>query len=99
MIIRLVQMTFKQENVIKFKSIFEDKKEHIRAFHGCQYLELLQGQDTKGNVFYTYSHWDSQEDLDNYRHSHLFAETWKETKALFSEKAQAISLDRLHKLA
>lgn len=98
MIVRIVTMEFHPQNIESFKNLFELKKEKIRQFPGCQYLELLQGKNNE-NIFKTYSHWDSEEALDNYRHSELFAGTWKETKALFAERATAISLNRLHSLA
>lgn len=91
-------MEFRPEEVETFKKIFEEKKSHIRAFPGCNYLELLQGTNANDSVFMTYSYWESEDDLNNYRYSELFAETWKATKALFSKKAEAISLTKLHTL-
>lgn len=91
-------MEFRHEEVDNFKQLFEERKEKIRAFQGCNYLELLQGLDAKITVFMTYSYWDSQDDLDNYRYSDYFAETWKLTKAMFSKKAEAISTQKLHTL-
>ncbi|MBT8232570.1 MAG: antibiotic biosynthesis monooxygenase [Saprospiraceae bacterium] len=98
MIVRIVTMEFKRENIEAFKKVFEEKKERIRSFSGCQYLELLQGTDARNNIFTTYSHWQSEEDLNNYRYSDLFKETWTETKALFSKKAVATSFTKLHTL-
>ena len=98
MIVRIVQMEFKPENVERFKALFVEKKEKIRAFPGCLYLELLQGTAANDVVFSTYSHWESETALNNYRYSELFAETWKETKSLFSAQAKATSFSRLHKL-
>jgi heme-degrading monooxygenase HmoA len=91
-------MEFKKECIASFKSLFEDKKEMIRSFPGCCYLELLQGTEAKENVFVTYSHWESESDLNAYRYSDLFKVTWVETKAMFSRKAEAISFHKLHSL-
>lgn len=91
-------MEFQMDKVEDFKSLFEERKELIRGFPGCNYLELLQGKAARKNVFFTYSYWDSEEALNNYRYSDLFAETWKNTKALFIKKAEAISLEKLHSL-
>jgi len=99
MIVRIVKMEFKPEEVENFKQLFENKKQHIRAFPGCNHLELLQGTSANTSVFMTYSYWNSEEDLNNYRYSDLFAETWKATKMMFSRKAEAISLNKLHELA
>lgn len=98
MMVRLVKMTFKKEKVEDFKNLFEDRKSKIRNFKGCQHLELLQGKHNQSNVFYTYSYWNDEQSLDNYRYSDLFKETWKLTKAMFSDKPEAISLDKLHEL-
>lgn len=99
MIVRIVRMTFQDEKVEDFKRLFAEVKEKIRRFPGCQHLALLQGLDDKKNIFVTYSHWDAESDLNNYRHSDLFKETWKHTKAMFADKPHAISLDQLEELS
>ncbi len=99
MIVRIVKMQFKPEEVDNFKQLFKERKEKIRGFPGCHYLELLQGAPASPSTFFTYSYWASEEDLNNYRHSDLFAETWKLTKKMFSQKAEAISTQKLHSLS
>ncbi|MDX1904321.1 MAG: antibiotic biosynthesis monooxygenase family protein [Thermonemataceae bacterium] len=91
MIIRIVRMFFREEEVKTFLAIFEESKELIRHFEGCQHLELLQDADDK-SVFCTYSYWESTEHLENYRQSTLFNTTWAKTKVLFREKPIAFSL-------
>ena len=88
MIKRIVKLTFQPERVTDFQTIFEESKEKIAAFEGCQYLELLR-EKSKGNIFFTYSFWESEEALNNYRHSELFQTTWAKTKLLFSDKPEA----------
>ena len=97
MIIRIVKMTFDDTRVEDFLNNFEAHKQQIRNFEGCQHLELLQ-QDDHPNVFFTYSWWRREEDLENYRHSQLFKEVWSYTKSLFSAKPEAWSLNQLQKL-
>lgn len=96
MLIRIVKMEFRKEEVETFKALFETVKFKIRSQPGCQHLELLQGTDI--TTFFTYSYWDNQEALDQYRHSDLFGTTWKKTKALFNAAPQAWSTTRLHHL-
>jgi autoinducer 2-degrading protein len=48
----------------------------------------------ESNVFYTVSHWNAEPDLNNYRNSEFFKETWSKTKSLFSEKPQAYSMEK-----
>jgi len=98
MLVRIVKMEFKPEEVANFIQLFEERKEKIRSFPGCNYLELLQGTDANTTVFMTYSYWDSEDDLNNYRYSDYFAETWKLTKAMFSKRAEALSTQKLYTL-
>lgn len=97
MLIRIVRMSFKPEELDNFLKLFDSKKEKIRAFPGCRHLELWQDHELK-NVFCTYSHWDADEDLQNYRNSELFRDLWSKTKILFSEKAIAYSNEVVVKL-
>jgi quinol monooxygenase YgiN len=90
MIIRIVKMRFREEEVAAFKTFFKQVHGSIRQFPGCMHLELWQ--DTKDPcVFSTYSHWQSEEDLENYRHSALFLSFWRVAKPKFAEPALAWS--------
>lgn len=91
MIKRLVQMTFQPERTADFVQIFESSKDAIRAFPGCQHLELWNSPDHP-TVFFTYSLWESADDLEAYRHSELFKSTWAKTKILFAARPLAYSL-------
>lgn len=90
MINRIVRLSFKPENVDAFLAVFESSKLLIANFDGCNGLKLLQDTNDK-SVFYTYSLWQTENDLENYRHSLLFKETWAATKALFNDKPMAFS--------
>jgi heme-degrading monooxygenase HmoA len=97
MIKRIVKMEFKPSEIERFKSIFDQNKEKIRSVEGCRHLELWQ--DIHNNsVFMTYSYWDSEQDLNTYRHSDLFEEVWSNTKVLFQAKAIAWSVTTIHEL-
>lgn len=98
MIVRIVKLTFREEEIETFKKVLEDSKEKIRAFPGVLHLQILQSTDNP-RIFFTYSHWENQEALENYRHSALFKATWAKTKPLFSEKAEAWSNNELHLLS
>ncbi len=93
MIIRIVQMTFREEVIEDFKALFEERKSTIKGFAGCTHLELWQDSNQR-NIFFTYSHWNTESDLDHYRFSEFFRDTWTRTKALFKEKPQAWSVNR-----
>lgn len=93
MMIRIVKMTFVPERVPEFLQLFAERKERIRNQEGCTHLELLK-DIAQDNVYFTYSYWDAPEYLEQYRCSDFFADTWKHTKALFADKAQAWSVNR-----
>ena len=97
MIVRIVQMTFREDAIKEFSSLFEERKQTIRNFPGCMHLELWQ-DSTHENVFFTYSIWNSEADLNHYRFSDFFKDTWGRTKALFAEKPNAWSVLRRHEL-
>ena len=93
MIIRLVKMTFRPEAVAGFLTLFNERKELIRHFNGCSHLELLEDKGDS-TVYFTYSYWDSEQSLQQYRDSALFKDTWQLTKALFQAKAEAWTVDQ-----
>jgi quinol monooxygenase YgiN len=93
MLVRIVRMTFRPEEVASFLQIFEQSKQLIRSFEGCRHLELHRDADNPA-VYYTYSHWLSETHLNAYRDSELFGKTWRATKALFADKPMAFSLER-----
>ena len=93
MLTRIVRMTFQPDELAAFDAIFEASKDQIRAFSGCQHVELLDDLDVP-NVRVTYSLWDSPDALEAYRQSDFFRTTWAKTKVLFSEKPMAFSLGK-----
>ncbi len=90
MLIRIVRMTFQEDKVEDFLKVFDESKEKIRHFPGCHHLELLKDYSQE-NIFSTYSYWEDDEALNNYRYSELFKGVWSETKILFKEKPVAFS--------
>lgn len=92
MITRLVKMEFHPADEAAFMAKFETIKHAIRAQPGCHGLELLRQQNGDQLSIWTRSLWDAESDLDLYRHSSLFAETWAFVKPLFTAKAQAWTL-------
>ena len=94
MLIRIVKLSFHPENVDAFLENFDLMKEKIRNAPGNRLLELYRDQNNP-SVFFTYSYWDSEADLNNYRDSELFYDVWTFTKKLFNDKPEAWSVDRL----
>lgn len=94
MFVRIVKMTFQEEKVSEFLQNFNSVKDKIRNVNGCRLLELYRDKDNP-SVFFTYSYWEREQDLENYRLSELFTGVWAVTKPLFAQKAEAWSVDKL----
>ena len=92
MIRRIVKMTFHEPEIPVFLDLFEKTKDRIRQFPGCRHLELWQQREQPA-VLFTFSIWETMEDLELYRNSSLFKDTWKQTKILFAAAPQAWSLE------
>ena len=97
MLVRIVKLSFHQDKIPAFLENFELVKNQIRNFPGNRLLELYQDK-TNASIIFTYSYWDSEEDLENYRKSELFIEVWDFTKKLFNDKPEAWSVDKLDRL-
>lgn len=95
MIVRVVKMTFRPEEIATFQDLFERWRHRIIAFPGCQHLELLHDTEDP-RVFFTYSVWNGPEDLEAYRRSAVFADVWPVVKRLFAERADAWTVHREH---
>ncbi len=87
-------MSFDPLKIEEFLHNFHNSKDKIRNFEGCSFLELYRDKKHT-NIFFTYSYWNSEENLENYRNSDLFKEVWGKTKVLFNELPQAWSVDKL----
>ena len=93
MFVRIVKMSFQSEKIEEFLANFNTKKEFIRNSPGCQLLELYRDK-TNSDIFFTYSYWETEQDLENYRNSDLFKGVWAQTKVLFNDKPLAWSVDK-----
>jgi heme-degrading monooxygenase HmoA len=87
-------MSFLEENIPAFLENFELMKIHIRNAPGNRFLELYQDKNNP-SILFTYSYWETEADLENYRKSELFDEVWTFTKKLFNDKPEAWSVDKL----
>ncbi len=91
MINRIVRMSFDPNKVNDFLELFSKVKNKIANVEGCEGLSLMR--DLKQvNVLFTYSYWREEANLEAYRESELFQETWAATKILFNDAPKAWSL-------
>ena len=89
-LIRIVRMTFREDKVENFLTVFHNSKEEIRAFDGCLHLELHKDYNEE-NIFSTYSIWKNADALNAYRTSKFFKSVWSQTKPLFKERPTTFS--------
>lgn len=98
MIKRIVKLQFAEGKADLFlNEILPNQKHFTRNFKGCEHLELWQSATDKDLVF-SYSFWQSETDLNAYRHSDKFRAFWKETKKLFAAPAEAHSVRLVEKV-
>ena len=94
MFVRIVKMGFQPDKIDAFFENFEAKKNQIRNFEGCSFLELYRDKNNT-NQFFTYSYWEDEAALEKYRQSELFQKVWAQTKVWFSKKPEAWSVDKV----
>lgn len=90
-IVRIVRLTFKQENLNDFRHFFRETSPRIKSFEGCMELQSFQDNELP-NVVYTLSRWTSAEHLERYRQSDFFKTTWEKVSRWFDDKPQAFTL-------
>ena len=88
-------MSFKKDKIDEFLSNFNKNKDKIKSSKGCNFLELYRDK-TNPTIFFTYSYWESDLDLENYRNSELFKNVWSITKQLFEDKPEAWSMNKIY---
>ena len=98
MLVRIVKLTIREDKISDFIHNFETNKMAIRNFPGCRFLELYRDKHDP-EIFFTYSYWEDEKDLEAYRHSTLFKGIWKLTKTWFNGKPEAWSVDKIDSIA
>lgn len=94
MIIRIVKLTMHPEKTVTFTDYFDTVCQTIRNQPGCHQLQVWQDIH-QPNIFFTYSIWNSEDDLNNYRDSPFFGTFWKTVKPWFGAKAEVWSFTKL----
>lgn len=91
MVKRIVRLTIQPDKVEEFKKYFTASHSQIRSFPGCISVSLHHDVN-QPEVMITYSKWDSENDLENYRNSELFKTTWQKVKPLFGGAPTAFTM-------
>jgi len=91
-ITRIVKLTFKPEHISDFETFYATIRDKVASQPGCNGVTFLKEQNNTG-VFFTYSNWNSEEDLNTYRNTPVFGQIWPTIKVWFGAKAEAWTLD------
>jgi quinol monooxygenase YgiN len=94
MIVRIVKMTFRVDSDELFKEYTKEIRETIRNFDGCKDLDIYRDIHNP-TIFFSYSHWESEEHLERYRESDFFRTTWAKTKKWFGDKPAAWTIEKI----
>lgn len=94
MIIRIVKLQFETEKVQDFLSLFDTVVTKVNSFPGCYQMYMVRDIQNP-NLFFTYSQWENETALTNYRNSELFQSIWPTIKPWFSQKAEAWSTEKV----
>jgi quinol monooxygenase YgiN len=87
-----VKLQFRETEIASFIRIFNENKLNVSNFNGCLGMRLLNDLQNPC-IFYTYSQWESEDALNNYRKSTIFNTVWISIKPLFELPAEACSTD------
>ena len=85
-------MHFRPEEVDGFMEFFQEIRHKIEAMPGAIKVQLYQDENDP-SILFTLSQWLNESHLNGYRKSELFGYVWPRTKALFSQKPEAWSLN------
>jgi heme-degrading monooxygenase HmoA len=87
---RIVKMTFQLERCADFETYFDEIKNQVGGQPGCAGVKLLKDKKESG-IYFTYSVWNNEDDLNAYRDTALFGSVWPKVKAWFADKPEAWS--------
>ena len=90
--IRIVKLTFTPETLPLFLAHFESVKDIVNNFPGCNGMQMLQDIH-QPEICFTYSNWNAEQDLENYRVSEQFKSIWSTIKPWFGARAEAWSVE------
>ncbi len=91
MITRIVKLEFQSERIEEFLTFFETIKHVVNNFPGCYGMKLYRDVD-QPTIVMTYSHWENEDALNEYRKSGEFSKIWPTIKPWFSAPPQAWSV-------
>jgi len=98
MIKRIVRLTVRDEASMEaFRNIYAERNPFKNGVQGCMSVKIMKDV-TEENIYYIVSHWDRPEDLEAYRQSDYFKETWPMVKAQLATRAEAFSMTEIEEV-
>ena len=94
MVIRLVSLKCKPEDVGAFRLFLHDSAPRVRDFSGCFSLQIVNDV-ADSTSFFTISTWRDVDALEAYRTSPLFNQVWPRIKAFLREPARASTCEEI----
>ncbi len=92
--VRLVKLKFRTGKKEAFILTFKAHEMIMKEVEGCNHIELWQDHHNADTMM-TYSIWDSERHLNNYRRSETFHHVWSIVKPFFAEPAQVTNLGKV----
>ena len=83
MITRIVKLSFENSYCVEFEAIFFEIQKIVLSNEGCNSVELLKSYEP--GLYFTYSVWDNEASLNNYRNSPVFKKIWRSFKPNFND--------------
>jgi quinol monooxygenase YgiN len=93
-VIRLVSLKCKPEDVDAFRLVLRESSLRVRQFPGCLSLQIVN-DITDPASFFTLSTWRDEGALEAYRISPLFKEIWPRVKSFLREPAWASTCEEI----
>lgn len=90
MIVRIVYLPIKPDGLETFGQLYSNVVQQIRNCPGCEFVQLVTDTLGQGDC-YAISHWHSEAELEDYRHSPFFRSLWPQVKKLMRDQSWAQS--------
>jgi quinol monooxygenase YgiN len=94
MVIRIVSLKCRPEDVDAFRLLLRESSPRVRQSPGCLSLQIVN-DIADPTSFFTLSTWRDRDALEAYRASPLFVEIWPRVKAFLREAAWASTCEEI----
>lgn len=86
-------MHIKTKDIVKFRDTFTNYQSQIKDFKGCMQHDIFCDKE-KEEIYYSYTIWDSEKNLNKYRKSTLLKEINTNIIQYCSKDPQAWTIDK-----